>query len=311
MAKDGVAKHDLPGPDSASPDVAHPVALPLGTELAVLDAADRVVAGHDTTRFFYALTVAIVAHLLTFGAATGAFDGLIPEFLAPPSAQDAGASAPKPFGDEKGAIDGVAAEVIDADEFDKKYISFKPGRDVADMEPAEQASKQTPVKPEPDPAEVESPVDKGPGDDPLPAKKPPEKPKQAQPQKPQKPAESVLSEADIAELLADSSRDIQGGVTATSRAGEAAQGTASPYVRGVIRLLKQNMPKLPRVRGKVTVQLVVGLSGELEGVRVFESSGRPDLDRMVIESIIATRFPKPTKETTPRERMFQISYDYN
>ncbi len=283
----------------------------LGPELPALASGDRVVQGRDDKRFFYALSVAIVAHFLTFGAATGAFDGLIPEFLSPPSAQEAGASEPKPFGDEKGAIDGVAAEVIDADEFDKKYVSFKPGRDVADTEQAEQASKQTAVKPEPLPAEVESPVDKGPGDDPLPAKKTPEKPAEARPQKPQKPAESVLSEADIAELLADSTRDIQGGVTATARPGEAALGTASPYVRGVIRLLKQNMPKLPRLKGKVTVQLVVGLSGDLEGVRVFQSSGKPELDRMVIESIVATRFPKPTKDTTPRERMFQISYDYN
>ena len=101
------------------------------------------------------------------------------------------------------------------------------------------------------------------------------------------------------------------GVVATARAGEAQLGTASPYVRGVIRLLKQNMPKLPRIRGKVVIQLVVSTAGELEGVRVFQSSGKPELDRLVVESIIATRFPKPAKDTTPRERMFQISYDYN
>ncbi len=294
----------VPAQDEANPDGLDP-------ELSVLASGERAAPGHDDKRFFYALAVAITAHLLTFGVAIGAFDGLIPEFVGSPPAQEARTSEPKPFGDEKGAIDGVAAEVIDADEFDKKYISFKSGRDVADMEPAEQASKQTTVKPEPLPVDVESPVDKGPGDEPLPAKKTPEKPKQAQPQKPQKPAESVLSEADIAELLADSTRDIQGGITATARAGEAALGTASPYVRGVIRLLKQNMPKMPRMKGKVTVQLVVGLNGELEGVRIFQSSGKPELDRMVIESIAATRFPKPTKETTPRERMFQISYDYN
>lgn len=259
----------------------------------------------DDNRFLYGLMTAVLAHALTFGAATGAFDGLWPVMLAAPPPSKG--SQLEPFGDEKGAIDGVAAEVIDADEFDKRYISFKPGRDIADSEPPEQAAQQQQAKATPPPIELESPADKGPGDDPLPAKRTPEKP-----QKPAERTEPVLSEADIAELLSSSTRQIEGFVASLSKPGEAKLGKASPYVRGVIRQLKESMPKQTRIKGKVTVQLIVSATGEVEALRVMRGmTANPELERLIVESILTTRLLVPGKDTTQRERMFQITYDYD
>ena len=296
------------------PDEAAPASLPEpgkdqpSLPLPALAVGEREVLARDDNRFVYGLMVAVLAHALTFGAATGAFDDLWPVVPgAPPPPSQSKEDQIERFGDEKGAVDGIAAEVIDADEFDKKYISFKPGRDIADTDPAEQPAQQQQVKATPPPVELETPVDKGPGDDPLPAKREPEKPK-----KPPDRPESVLSEADIQELLSTSTRQLEGYVASLSKPGEARLGKASPFVRGVLRLLKENMPRQTRVKGKVTVQLIVSATGEVEALRVMRGmTANPELERIIVESILKTRLLVPGKDTKPSERMFQITYDYD
>ena len=137
---------------------------------------------------------------------------------------------------------------------------------------------------------------------------------QPAPPKPRKPDPAerpVLSQAEMAEMLASTMEDLQGGAVAVAAPGAARLGEASPFVRSVIRTLKQTMPRGLGVKGSVTIQLVVSDAGTVEAIRIVKSSGRPDLDRLVVERVGATRLVVPSKDTPMRERMLQITYDYN
>ena len=45
--------------------------------------------------------------------------------------------------------------------------------------------------------------------------------------------------------------------------------------------------------------------------KLARGSGRPELDRRVLDSVISAQFAVPSKETTMHERMFQITYHYD
>lgn len=241
---------------------------------------------------------ALLAHVLLIWVAAGGLDGFL---AATPASQS---RRPKPIGDKAGVLDGVAAEIIDAAELDKRYIAFRAGKAAADSEVAAAAAKsQPPAAAQLKTASIEPPLspDRGEGGTPKPPQlrriEPTEKP--------------VLSEAEISELLASTMEDIQGGVLAVARPGGARLGEASPFTRGVIRILKQKMPRSNGLKGSVVVQLIVSETGQVEAIRLVSSSGKPALDRLVLETVGATRLIPPTPSTPPRERLFQITYDYN
>ena len=278
----------------------HPVSEPdLNGELSTQDVGRDLAAVSDRG-FRVALPAALAAHVLCLWIAAGGLDGLWPVDLA----ASPGQSASSQIGDKAGEIDGVAAEVIDAAEFDKRYISFKAGRDAADSEAAVASQAVKPTAPPP-PAvdQPELPPDTGPG---LATATVPAKPQKSSPR-----PDSVLSDADIAELLETSQEELEGSVEATSMAGAARLGRASPYVRGVIRLLKKAMPKRVGAKGIVVVQFVVSDNGRVEIAQIIKSSGRAELDRKVLDSIHGTQFTVPNKGTNEQERNFQITYHYD
>lgn len=238
--------------------------------------------------------VAVVAHLIVFGGATGAFDGAWRAILGSPPPSHA-----KPLsGDRAGALDGVAAEIIDAVEFNRRYVSFDPGRAEADAKPAVQSPPQdvNPEQPEPKAAEA------APGDGWAPARPEPVREKAK--------TEPALTATEASELLAQTMEDLQGSAALVSTPGAARLGEASPYVRSVLRTLKASMPRPPGLRGTVVIQLVVATAGGVEAVRIVRSSGNPALDRVVAEGVLKTRIAAPPASAPPRERMFQVSYEY-
>ena len=266
--------------------------------------------------FWRALPIALGAHLLVFWIATGGLDGLLPvDLMGVPSSPQTSA-----FGDKAGEIDGIAAEVIDAAEFDKRFISFKPGRDVADAEAAPSAAAQTAAaqtsaaKAEPPPPtdQPELPPETGPGlaTSALPAKTPNPQPDPQSKPKPNPQPQQALSDADIAELLAQSQDELQGSIVAEARPGGARLGETSLYVRGVLRQLKKAMPRRAGIKGIVVVQFVISDTGFAEAAQIVRGSGRPELDKRVLDSIVSAQFTAPSKETTKQERMFQITYHY-
>lgn len=259
--------------------------------------------------FRRAFAVALAGHLILGVLLTGGFDGLLGGLLGP------GRDSRRAIGDKAGEIDGVAAEVIDAAEFNKRYVSFNPGRAQAETEaqaqqPAHKAAAQPDKQNEPvadlKPADGWEPV--------QPTSEPREErpPQEAKPRTQTQPAQQPLfSEAEMREIITQSVEDIQSALVSVSTPGAARLGEASPFVRAVIRILKNHMPRPSGMKGKVLLQLFVGPAGDIEAIRVARSSGRADLDRFVIERVARTKLPAPPATASPRERLFQISYEYN
>jgi TonB family protein len=254
--------------------------------------------GQRDRRAVAALAVALAAHLLVAWILAGGASML----LAAMFGVSAGKAHPKPIGDKAGVVDGIAAEVIDAAEFDKRYISYKAGRDRADNEARPAAPPPKSAPPETT-ASIEKPVPDAPGEVADPSSR------KAQARKPA--AREAFTEAEIEELLAASIEEITGGVSAIAAPGQARLGEASPFVRGVLRILKRSMPRKVSAKGVVVVHFLVGDTGAVEAIRIVRSSGHPGLDRAIVDSVRATRLTPPPPNTPPRERMFQIAYDYH
>lgn len=269
----------------------------------VLDLRERegIDASPPPDRFLRALAVAAFLHAFVAWVALGGpealLGGLLPALFPPPQQQS------QPIGDKAGRVDGVAAEVIDAAEFDKKYVSFKTGKDEAEIEPAPtEHAARPPPQPQQQNSEPEEKLETSALTSPPPM---------PQPKRETRPAEQpVFSAAEIDQLLSNSMQDIQGVAVAIEKAGAAKQGDASPYVRAVVRKLKETMPKTPGMRGTVTVQFIIGDDGGVAGARIARSSGNPALDNLVLQKVLATKFAPPTSSTRSEERKFQISYDY-
>lgn len=289
-----------------------------------LDARWAEAAPSDAVRLRIGVAVALSVHLLLATAITGGFDGVLGALGLPTAAP-----RPPPIGDKSGAIDGVSAEVIDAAEFNKRYVAFKAGRGEVDSEAAPRQPPPQDAAPQPAdaPTPSEQPVaELKPGDgwapsahtaalpepEPRPKEKPPEQRPQEKQAEPRKPApQPALTDAEVRELLAQSMDDVQSSLVSVSAPGAAKLGEASPFVKSVIRTLKSNMPRPRGMTGNVVIQLVVGATGEIEGIRVVRSSGRPELDRLVMERVYKTRLAAPPPTASLRERLFQITYSYN
>jgi TonB family protein len=263
-------------------------------------AQERHAPVRDEGRFAVALATALCAHLLVVWLAAGGFSGLLLA-LRPPAPIEA---RNRPVGDPRGLIDAVHVEVVDAAEFDKRFVSFSAGHDAADREPSPVAAKSLPPPTAAPP--VTQPVTT---DEMLPGSQAAPVPAKPQSRKAE-PAPS-LTEAEIEALVADAMLDLKGAAMSVSKAGGARLGEASPFVRSVVRTLKETMPKPLGLKGIVRVHFIVSPSGDAEDLRLVQSSGSSDLDRLVLERIHATHFMAPPKDTPIGDRMFPVSYEYN
>lgn len=232
----------------------------------------------DDQRLLIAVAVALAIHLLpvVVAVATVAF-GL------------GGSSASLGVGDPAGEKGGVNVEIINATEFDRRYVSFTDGKDSSDSEATTPTSRRS--SPATPPESQAPPV---PAELPAP---PPSKPSQ-------------LSAADIAEILENARLDIEGEVQATSRASMANQGQASAFVKGVLRKLKQSMPKSNGIKGTVVIGIILSEGGTVDWVGVLRKSNSPNLDQLVLERVRTTKFEASGGHIPPQERKFQITYHY-
>ena len=244
----------------------------------------RAWSAEDSRRQTVAVAAALSAHLLMLLTVTGALT--FPVWLLP--------SAPPPgVGDPAGVPDGVNVETIDAAEYDRRYVSFKAGHDSSDTEPVE-AQPPQPDRPPQTPKTATPKAEPPPPPDAAPSPAPAQ----------------TLSEADVAEILAATRRDLETYVEATSKASIANAGVANEFVRSVLRILKQSMPKPKNMTGSVVIRLVIGASGDVEWIAVVKPSTHPELDRLVIEKVRTTHLVVPAKNAKLQDRTFQITYEY-
>ena len=252
---------------------------------AGLSAGWAVLWTGENRRFTIAVASAFAVHALILLISTGALSIVLPGWFADSEQQTVG------VGDPAGLRDGVNVETIDAAEFDKRYLSFTTGRDSTDTEPVE-GSQSAPTPAPPPKAELTPPT---PPEAVAPAPVPPP------------PARSA---ADIAEIMSASRLDADRVVQMTSKASDPRLGQASEFVKTVLRRLKQTMPRPRNMMGTVIVQFIVSDTGDIEMIRLAQSSRNAELDRLVIERIRTTRLIAPDKTTPPRDRAFQITYEF-
>ncbi len=269
----------------------------------------------EDDRFLIAVAVALLLHLLPAVVGVAMVAGGIEI--------GSRSEAEKPIGDPAGSKDGVNVEMIDAAEYQSKYLSFSAGKDKNDAE-ATIASRDQPkveqqqadAEPEKEPEKPETQLEskeevklrelEAPGVAP-PRPEPKAKPTTQQAQ----PRQRTLTEQEIAEILESAKQDFQSAAQMTSKAGTAALGSASPFIKGVLRKLKGTMPKSRGMRGTLVVRLVIGDDGGVVWVGIPRSSGNPDLDKLVAETIRTTRFEAPGPQVPMKERRFEITYEYD
>lgn len=229
----------------------------------------------DERPFLFAIVAALVLHVLPVAIATGGW-GTTALRLRPG------------IGDPAGIEEGVNVEIIDATEYQRRFVAFNAGKDAADSE-----AKPSPPPQPPSPAQAKS--------EPVP-NEPPDPAPSLQPRK--------LSEADIAMIMESATFDMDSAIAATATASMAAQGQTSEFVRGVLRRLKQNMPRSNGIKGTVVIGIVLSETGQISWVGVLKSSRHKELDELVIARVRATQFDPPQKPIKPIERRFQITYEY-
>ena len=278
--------------------------LPLAIELVIerLDAlrvrAVRVSRdGHSVPPI--ALAVAAGFHVLALWVAAGGLAALLVAVgVATGPDEDV-------VGDPAGKLDGIGAEIIDAAELDKRYLSFGKGQGAVESETAATATRSSEPPPVSQQPADETPIEKADLPAPAPAPRP------TTPPRPQPQPTTTISQAEIDEIVAATRPDANGAVFALSAGSEARLGNASEYVRSVLRVLKREMPRSIGVKGSVVLQFIVSPTGDIQQIRLAQSSGRPELDRHVFERVRTTHLVAPAATTPKRERMFQITYEYN
>ena len=209
-------------------------------------------------------------------------------------------------GDPDGEESGASIELVSVTDFDNRFITFKGGFDATDLEAAALAAKSVPPRAQTQPQSAALPQPrtetKEPGDVEEALVTPPKAPV-AQPS-----VFAKMTDAEIAKFVDNMKSDFDQSVTMMSKAGTARRGEASPFVREILRILKQAMPRPFGTKGRVVIQLIVSPTGEVEALRVAQSSGMPELDRMVLQSIRSAHLTPPTKDTKESDRFFNVTY---
>lgn len=284
----------------------------------------------EDDRFVIAIALAVFLHLMPVIVGAG--------LLLSGIEIDLRSETERGIGDPNGSAEGVNVEVIDAAEYQNKYLSFSAGKDKIDQEATIGSAARPKVeasKPEPQPDKAEKPQPEKQAEETaeaappqkdktetkdlettgIPPPKPEAEPKaepKAEPRPRQAaPAQRTLSEAEIDEIIQTARQDFQSAAQMSSKAALAAMGNASPFVKGVLRKLKATMPKSKGMRGTLVVRLVIGDDGAVAWVGIPRSSGNPELDKLVAEAVRATRFDVPGPGVPMRERKFEITYEYD
>jgi TonB family protein len=223
-------------------------------------------------------------------------------------------SSDRRVGEPEGSSSGISVELVDAADLLSKStvqspsdpspagpgsVVSPPPRPAAPPSPARAPEPQTAAAP---PIEVEKPSPLSP---PAPAKKesaPPAKAKPSPLLEPSPPLQFDVPDAAIAPRGRSASMTRPPGIT---RSGE-----NDDFGRGVIRALKETMPRTADTLGRVAVRLFLSETGNLTDIQLVASGGDPMLDQNVVFSAKQANFPIPPAGSTVRDRTFLIIYVY-
>lgn len=173
-----------------------------------------------------------------------------------------------------------------------------PGTDAANA-PDQMAAIAPPATPMP---ETSQPVIEAPpvqGADELPQAKPADVQNVHEP--------TSIQAASIATFAASSPEALaQDGVAAAT----ASPGDMTQFEIEVRDALGRNRPAFPGATGHVEVVFGLSAFGDLRSVSITRSSGNDKLDKIVLRTIKATRFPLPPAGMSDLQRSFSVPFDF-
>lgn len=92
--------------------------------------------------------------------------------------------------------------------------------------------------------------------------------------------------------------------------GTTRSGANDSFARGVIRALRQTMPQLSDIRGRVTVRIILDDNGNISSVTVVSPSELPELTRSVVFATKQTNYPIPPIGSNMADKTFTVTYIY-
>lgn len=95
------------------------------------------------------------------------------------------------------------------------------------------------------------------------------------------------------------------------QSGAAAYGQIDEFKRAIHRIAEANRPAWTGAPASAILEFVLTQNGEVEAVRIVQSSGHADLDRMLAQAIRRTRYISPPSHFSPDDRTIEITYKYN
>ena len=232
--------------------------------------------------FGLAVLVAVLAHLLVLGLASGVWLATAGGGMSPPRVGE-------------GQLE-EAVGVLLVDDPDPQT------RNVALPQVATQASAAAPPSPAAQPSKespppqlrgLTLPEDAGPAQQDT---------VQKETEAPEAPAAEKADASDAQANPTDAKFDR---VTAAARSGR-----RDAFVRSVIEALGKSRPKAQPVDAITVIEFVVSPDGKIERLRVVAPSGIGILDELAIDWIRGTQFTPPPPDSDLKSRTFRIAYQF-
>ena len=111
--------------------------------------------------------------------------------------------------------------------------------------------------------------------------------------------------------LLDQQMTFQGGSAAVVRPTDVTKsGENDDFGRGVIRALRQTLPRPNGSTGRVGIRFQLSPTGNIIEIHVAVSSGNPSMDQAVVFAARQASFPVPPRNATLSDRSFLVTYIY-
>ena len=86
-------------------------------------------------------------------------------------------------------------------------------------------------------------------------------------------------------------------------------GAKDDYDREVMRILDRSKPAWYGSRVRLIAELRIATTGDVENLTILQSSGSPDLDKLVLASLENLHFPIPPPGADAHDRTYDITYN--
>jgi periplasmic protein TonB len=93
----------------------------------------------------------------------------------------------------------------------------------------------------------------------------------------------------------------------------ARRGEIDAFSKGVVAALAKTKPPSIGYQGNLVtiIRFVLAPTGDLRGIKIVKSSGKPELDRQALLAVRQTRFPVPPPGIAPEDLITDMEYTFD